>query len=79
MTSDSVQDRLLLLVRERFGPKAADLQAGDDLYDALGIDSLQAMELLTALEQAFDVEIPDYELQDVRTVASIARIVGRRL
>ncbi len=76
---DALVRTILTLAAERFGPAGATLQPGDDLYDALGIDSLQAMDLLTALEDRFDIEIPDYELQDVRTVASIARVVGERL
>ncbi len=71
--------RLLALTAKRFGDAGASLQPGDDLYEALGIDSMQAMDLLTALESEFDVEIPDYELAEVRTLASIAEIVSRRL
>lgn len=79
MTSpDPILDQLLALARKRFGDKAATLQPGDDLYEALAIDSMQAMDLLTTIEEAFDVEIPDYELAEVRTVASIADIVRRR-
>ena len=75
----SVTERLLTLARERFGDRAEGLSAQDDLYEALGIDSLEAMNLLTDLEEAFDVEIPDYELQSVRTFASIAALVVDRL
>lgn len=76
---DPVVTDLLTLARERFGDRAAQLQPGDDLYAALAIDSMQAMELLTALEAHFGVEIPDYELQEVRTLASIAVLVKERL
>jgi acyl carrier protein len=80
MTSpDDLVQRLLTLARERYGAPAAALTAGDDLYEALQIDSLEAMNLLTDLEEAFDVEIPDYELRDVRTLSSIAEIIRRRL
>ena len=78
-TAQAVIDRLLQLARERYGTRAANLSATDDLYAALDIDSMEAMELLTDLEETFSVEIPDYELQDVRTFASIAQIVERRL
>ena len=71
--------RLLELTRERFGEKAAHLSPGDDLYEVLQIDSMEAMELLTAMEDTFDVQIPDYELQGVRTLASIAGLLERRL
>ncbi len=75
----TIVNRLLTLARERFGERANNLQPGDDLYEALRIDSMEAMDLLTALEEEFDVEIPDYELQGVRTFASIAQIVEHRL
>lgn len=71
--------RLLTLTRERFGDRAASLSPGDDLYEHLQIDSMEAMDLLTALEDVFEVEIPDYELQGVRTLASIAGLIERRL
>jgi len=72
-------DRLLEMAKARFGARANTLTAGDDLYASLNIDSMEAMELLTDLEEEFDIEIPDYELQDVRTLASIAGLVERRL
>lgn len=79
MTQDAVLAKILELARQRFGARADALDPGDDLYAALAIDSMQAMELLTGLEHAFRIEIPDYELQDVRTIASIAAIVRKRL
>ena len=50
----------------------------DDLFEVLGIDSLQALDLLTDLEEAFDVEIPDYELQGVNTLAGLAAVLEAR-
>ena len=70
---------LLSLAAKTFGKDASTLQAGDDFFEALGIDSLQAMDLLTELEDTFSVEIPDYELADVRTFQELAEIIGRRL
>ncbi|MFT4625254.1 MAG: acyl carrier protein [Myxococcota bacterium] len=71
-------DKLKLLAVQRFGPAAAALTADDDLFDVLGIDSLQALDLLTDLEDAFDVEIPDYEVQGVNTLAGLAVLIERR-
>ena len=70
---------LLSLAAKTFGKDASTLQASDDFFEALGIDSLQAMDLLTELEDTFSVEIPDYELADVRTFQELAEIIGRRL
>jgi acyl carrier protein len=71
-------DTLIELAADRFGRDAASLSPRDDLFDALGIDSLQALDLLTELENRYDIEIPDYELQDVRTFDDLAELVERR-
>lgn len=78
MTADPTA-RLMQLAAAHFGKDATNLSPGDDLFEALEIDSVQAMDLLTELEDAFDVEIPDYELQDARTFAALGAVIARRL
>ena len=74
-----VIERLLGLAAERFKRPREALNPSDDLFDALEIDSMQALSLLTALEDTFEVEIPDYEVQDVRTFQELAEVVAARL
>jgi acyl carrier protein len=71
--------RLGELAKGRFGERAAALKADDDLFDTLGIDSLAALDLLTDLEEAFDVEIPDYEVAEVRSLRDLAVLLEERL
>lgn len=75
----SVAERLRVLAEARFGDAARRLGDHDDLYEGLGIDSLGALDLLSRLEEAFGVEVPDYELQGVHTLAGLAAVVERRL
>jgi acyl carrier protein len=75
----STVDTLLSLAAERFGRERSILKPSDDFFDALEIDSVDAMTLLTAVEERFGVEIPDYEVQDVRTFAALADVIERRL
>lgn len=77
--SEKVLDQLLTLAAERFARERAELAPEDDLFDTLDIDSMQALSLLSALEEKFSVEIPDYEVQDVRTFAELADVVASRL
>ncbi len=78
MTAD-LKHQLRQLAAKRFGGRAAELAADADLFEVLGIDSLQALDLLTDLEEAFDIEIPDYEIQGVNTLAGLAEVIGRKL
>lgn len=75
---NDVTDRLMRLAAARFERDPAALSPADDLFEALQIDSVQAMDLLTELEDSFDVEIPDYELQDARTFAALGQVIARR-
>ena len=75
------QDTITTLIRlaaKRFGADEAVLQPDDDLFERLGIDSFQAAELTSDLELEFDVEIPDYELQGVKTFGALAAVIDKR-
>jgi acyl carrier protein len=58
--------------RERLSPD-------EDFFKALGIDSLQTLDLLTKLEQHFHVELPDYELQGVSDFRTLAGRIQSRI
>ena len=76
--NDEVMTELRRLAVARFGPKAGTLGDDQDLFEGLGIDSLQALDLLTDLEGAFRCEIPDWELQGVTTFTGLAVVIRRR-
>jgi len=70
--------RLISLAAKKFKASSESLKPEDDMFDALGIDSVQALELLSDLEIEFDVEVPDYELQGVKTFAALAQVIDDR-
>ena len=75
--SDTV-NKILDLAAKHFKAERAKLQADGDIFEQLGIDSFQAVELTSEVEMEFDVEIPDYELQDVRTFTQLAETIDKR-
>jgi acyl carrier protein len=75
----SVTDRLLALARARFGLAVDRLRPEDDLFKALGVDSVQALDLLSAVELELGVELPDYELAEVRSFEDLAKKLHERL
>lgn len=74
-----IETKLITLASKRFDKDATGFIASDDFFEKLGIDSYQAMDMLTEVEEAFDVEIPDYELNGVNTFGGLAEVIGRRL
>jgi acyl carrier protein len=75
--SDTLET-LFRLAARRFGADAASLRADHDLFEQLRIDSFQAVELISDLEEEFDIELPDYELQGIKTFAALATKIDAR-
>lgn len=72
-------DRLIGMAAARFKLDSAKLGADVDVFESLGVDSIQVLELLSDVEQEFDVEIPDYELRGVKTFGQLTKVIDRRL
>ena len=72
-------DEVLDLAAAQFKVSRETLSPDDDFFKRLGIDSLQALSLLTRLEQHFNVELPDYELQGVSDFKTLAERIQARL
>jgi acyl carrier protein len=78
-TLDQTLDEILALAAAHFKVPRERLRPDDDFFQTLGIDSLQALDLLTRLEQHFQVELPDYELQGVSDFRTLAGRIQSRL
>jgi acyl carrier protein len=72
-------ERLIGLAANHFKVDRSTITPDADVFDSLGIDSVQVLELLSELELALNVELPDYELRDVRTFAQLAARIDQRL
>jgi acyl carrier protein len=77
--SKKTLDEILSLAAAQFKVPRETLTPDDDFFKTLGIDSLQALELLTRLEHHFNVELPDYELQGVSDFRTLASRIQARL
>ena len=78
-TLDQTLDEVLTLAATHFKVPRGQLSPDDDFFKKLGIDSLQTLELLTRLENHFQVELPDYELQGVSDFRTLAGKIQARL
>ncbi len=78
-TSEKTLDEVLNLAAAHFKVPREKLAADDDFFKTLGIDSLQALYLLTLLENHFNIELPDYELQGVSDFRTLSQRIQSRL
>ncbi len=76
---DQTVEQILNLAAAHFKVPREKLTPDDDFFKTLGINSLQALDLLTRLEQHFRIELPDYELQGVSDFRTLANRIQSRL
>ena len=64
----TVEERVKKIVCEQLGVKEEEVTHESSFVDDLGADSLDTVELVMALEEEFDTEIPDEEAEKINTV-----------
>ena len=65
---DSIEQRVKKIIAEQLGVKEAEIKNESSFVDDLGADALDTVELVMALEEEFDTEIPDEEAEKITTV-----------
>ena len=78
-TLQDTTNKVLALASTHFKVPREQLTPDDDFFKKLGINSLQALDLLTRIEQHFHIELPDYELQGVSDFRTLAERIQSRL
>ncbi|MDD9800323.1 MAG: acyl carrier protein [Gammaproteobacteria bacterium] len=75
----SVEDRVKKIVVEQLGVSEEQITAEASFIDDLGADSLDTVELVMALEEEFDTEIPDDEAENITTVKQAIEYIEAHL
>ena len=64
----NIEERVKKIVCEQLGVKEEEVKASSSFVDDLGADSLDTVELVMALEEEFETEIPDEQAEKLTTV-----------
>ncbi|KNC06240.1 MULTISPECIES: acyl carrier protein [Pseudomonas] len=64
----TIEERVKKIVAEQLGVKAEEVTNSSSFVEDLGADSLDTVELVMALEEEFETEIPDEEAEKITTV-----------
>jgi acyl carrier protein len=68
MSNNEILDKVSSIVAEQLSVDIAEVKPESNFQDDLGADSLDTVELVMALEEAFDIEIPDEDAEGITTV-----------
>ena len=74
----SIEDRVKKIVVEQLGANEDQVNADSSFVDDLGADSLDTVELVMALEEEFDMEIPDDQAENIGTVKDAVNYIEKQ-
>ena len=66
-----VLEKVKAILAEQFDVEEDKVTADTDLQEDLGADSLDVVDLLMSIEDEFGVEVPDDEIENIKTVGSL--------
>jgi acyl carrier protein len=75
----TVEERVRKIVVEQLGVKEEEVNPEASFVDDLGADSLDTVELVMALEEEFECEIPDEDAEKIGTVRQAIEYIERHL
>ncbi len=68
MTATNVETKVKGIIAEQLGVSEEEIKPTSSFIEDLGADSLDIVELVMAMEEEFEVEIPDEEAENIKTV-----------
>ncbi len=74
----AIIDKVKSIIVEQLGVEEDEVKMEASFVDDLGADSLDIVELVMALEEEFDLEIPDEDAEKIRTVGEAAKYIQDR-
>lgn len=73
-----ILDKVKEIIVDELGVDEEEIKLESNLNDDLGADSLDAVELIMALEDEFDMTIDDDVAQNIKTVADIVKLIEQK-
>ena len=75
MTTGNVEQKVRGIIAEQLGVAEDEIKTTSSFIEDLGADSLDIVELVMAMEEEFEVEIPDEEAENIKTVQDAVNYV----
>lgn len=79
MDVKEIEAKIVKIIVEQLNVDESEVKPEASFVDDLGADSLDTVELVMAIEEAFDIEIPDEDAEKIRTVGDAIEYVKRKL
>ena len=79
MSQTEIFDQVKTIVADQLSVDAAQVTSEANFQNDLNADSLDVVEMVMALEEAFDIEIPDEAAEEIKTVQDAVNYIGGKV
>lgn len=76
MTATNIEAKVKSIIADQLGVGEDEIKPESSFIEDLGADSLDIVELVMAMEEEFEVEIPDEEAENIKTVGDAINYVN---
>ena len=73
-----VFEKIKKILADQFNVEEDSITTETNIQDDLGADSLDVVDLIMSLEDEFEFEVPDHEIENIRTVGALVQFVEDR-
>ena len=74
-----VLEKVKSILAEQFDVEEDKITADTDLQEDLGADSLDVVDLLMSIEDEFEVEVPDEEIENLKTIGDVVEYIQNNM
>ena len=71
----NIEERVVNIIVEQLGVEKSKIKSSSSFVEDLGADSLDTVELVMALEEEFETEIPDQDAEKITTVQEVVNYI----
>ncbi|HXW52493.1 MAG TPA: acyl carrier protein [Myxococcota bacterium] len=77
--SQAIEERVRSIISDQLGVAEDDVKPESKFIEDLGADSLDIVELIMAMEEEFEIEIPDEEAEKIRNVSDVVSYINNNV
>lgn len=75
----TIEERVIAIIEREMGLDRKEITPEKSFIDDLGLDSLDVMTLAMAIEEDFDIEVPDDDVEGIKTVQDVFDYLHKKL
>lgn len=75
----NILPRIQSILADQFGINESEATVEKSLHEDFGMDSLDAVEIALAIDEEFDIDLPDEDFENAKTVAALVALVTSKL